>query len=246
MIKPMQTIKLLETRLAAPGQHLLTFTRPDGWTFRAGQFARLGLPVPGSEPLFRAYSIAGAPDEPVLRFLIKHVEGGALSPRLTLLPTDAEVLLDGEAQGNLLPERIPGGSDLWLFATGSGLAPFLSLLSDRSARAAWSRTVLVIGARTLAETEGLKALALERAAEGDLILTAASREEGPLTGRLPALLESGEIEAAAGLTLSAEASRVLLCGNPDFIKAMRALFKARGMVSPRFGKPGQLLVESLW
>ena len=246
MPETMQTITLLENRSAAPGQHLLTFTRPEGWPFRAGQFARLGLSESGSEPIFRAYSIAGAPDEPVLRFLVKHVEGGALSPRLTSLRKGSEVLLDGDAQGNLLPERIPGGSDLWLFATGSGLAPFLSLLSDRSARSAWSRTVLVIGARTLAETEGLKALAQERAAEGDLILTAASREDGPLTGRLPALFESGALEAAAGLAISPEASRVLLCGNPDFIKAMRALFKARGMVSPRFGKPGQLLVESLW
>ena len=245
----MQTITLLETREAAPGQHLLTFTRPDGWAFRAGQFARIGLASTdpaASDPVFRAYSIASAPTETLLRFLVKRVEGGQLSPRLTALTPGAEVLLDGDAQGNLLPERIPGGTDLWLLATGSGLAPFLSLLADRAARAAWPRTTLVIGARTRAETDGLAALAREVAAEGDRILTAASREDGELTGRLPALLESGDLEKAAGLTIAPDNTRVLLCGNPDFIKAMRALFKSRGLVSPRFGKPGQLLVESLW
>ena len=119
----MQTVKLTSRREVAPAVYELLFTRPEGWTFEAGQFARIGLAADGDEPVFRAYSIAGSPKAEGLRFLVKSVEGGALSPRLCALNPGDEVLLDGEAQGNLLPARIPGGDTVWMLATGSGLAP---------------------------------------------------------------------------------------------------------------------------
>ena len=105
----MQTVKLTSRREVAPAVYELLFTRPEGWTFEAGQFARIGLAADGDEPVFRAYSIAGSPKAEGLRFLVKSVKGGALSPRLCALNPGDEVLLDGEAQGNLLPARIPGG-----------------------------------------------------------------------------------------------------------------------------------------
>lgn len=242
----MQTLTLTSRREVAPAVFDLLFTRPENWTFKAGQFARIGLPVEGAEPVFRAYSIAGSPEAPGLRFLVKTVEGGALSPRLTALNPGDEVLLDGEAQGNLLPERIPGGDEVWMLGTGSGLAPFLAMAGDEKTLAPWKKRVLVIGARTREEVERLAAWARTQAKVPLTILAAASREEGELSGRIPALIESGALEAKAGCLLTPESARLLLCGNPDFIRETRALMKARGIVSPRFGKPGQLLVESLW
>lgn len=242
----MQTLTLTSRRDIASALYELRFTRPKDWCYEPGQFARIGLGVEGGEPVFRAYSIAGSPAEDELVFLIKRVTDGQLSPRLCDLKPGDEVLLDGDAQGNLLPARIPGGDTMWMMATGSGLAPFVAMLNDGRALSAWAQRVLVIGARTREETDGLAAYARARTTVDVDILTAVSRDEGPLRGRLPALIESGDLEASAGSTITADASRVLLCGNPDFIRDTRALFKARGIVSPRFGKPGQLLVESLW
>lgn len=95
------------------------------------------------------------------------------------------------------------------------------------------------------EVDRLAAYAESEARIPLTILTAASREAGELTGRIPALIESGALEAKAGAAFTPESARLLLCGNPDFIRETRALMKARGIVSPRLGKPGQLLVESL-
>ena len=242
----MQTVKLTSRREVAPAVYERLFTRPEGWTFEAGQFARIGLAADGDEPVFRAYSIAGSPKAEGLRFLVKSVEGGALSPRLCALNPGDEVLLDGEAQGNLLPARIPGGDTVWMLATGSGLAPFIAMTGDEGTLGAWKKHILVIGARTREEVDRLAAYAESEARIPLTILTAASREAGELTGRIPALIESGALEAKAGAAFTPESARLLLCGNPDFIRETRALMKARGIVSPRLGKPGQLLVESLW
>ncbi|EJX00370.1 ferredoxin--NADP reductase, partial [gut metagenome] len=120
----MQKLTLLANQPVADGLYELTFTKPADWSFRAGQFARLGLDTPDGEPVFRAYSIASAPETATLRFLIKKVTDGQLSPRLCALKAGETVWLDGQADGTLLPSRVPGGQTMWLMATGSGLAPF--------------------------------------------------------------------------------------------------------------------------
>ena len=243
----MLSAAITDRREAAPGHFLLTLERPEGWSFRAGQFARLGLEI-GGEPVFRAYSIASAPsDAGTLAFLIKAQPGGALSPRLTALPPGSRVLIDGPAQGSFSPGRIPGGRAIWLFATGPGLAPFLSLLREREALGSWPEIRCVVGASLRSQSDALAALAAEAGAglPGFSVISAASREPGPLSGRLTSLLESGELERAAGRTAAREDDRVMLCGSEGFVAGMRAIFKARGIVSPRLGRPGQLLAELL-
>jgi ferredoxin--NADP+ reductase len=243
----MLSAALIDRREAAPGHFLLTIERPEGWAFRAGQFARLGLEV-GGEPVFRAYSIASAPsDGKTLAFLIKAQPGGTLSPRITALPEGSAVLIDGPAQGSFGPRRIPGGEAIWLFATGPGLAPFLSLLKDREALSAWREVRCVVGASYRAQADALAALAAEagEGLAGFSVMSAASREPGPLTGRLTALLKDGELERAAGRAAAKETDRVMLCGNEDFVADMRAIFKERGIVSPRLGRPGELVAELL-
>ena len=146
----MQTIILREKRVVAPKLTELTFERPSDWPFEAGQFARLGLAVDG-HPVMRAYSIASAPNEDVLRFLVTEVPEGSLSPRLHELEPGAEVLLEGNAEGNLRPARVAGGKTLWLLATGSGLAPFLSIVHDPATWQTWEDVVIVESVRTLEE-----------------------------------------------------------------------------------------------
>ena len=233
----MQTVKLTSRREVAPAVYELLFTRPEGWTFDAGQFARIGLATDGDEPVFRAYSIAGSPKAEGLRFLVKSVEGGALSPRLCAPQSGRRSPARRRSPGNLLPARIPGGDTVWMLATGSGLCALHR--HDGRRRHAWrleKSTSLVIGARTREEVDRLAAYAESEARIPLTILTAASREAGELTGRIPALIESGALEAKAGAAFTPESARLLLCGNPDFIRETRALMKARGIVSPRLGK----------
>lgn len=242
----MQTITLLEKEALTDSLFHVRFSRPEHWDYQAGQFARIGLDIGSTEPVFRAYSMSSNPTEATLDFLIKRVEGGILSPKLTDLPVGAPVLLDGNAEGNLLPSRIPGGDTMWFFATGAGLAPFLSLLKDPTALNEWSTIVLALSARTVKEANALADAAIATHNPKLRVIAATTREASPLEGRLPGLIEAGRIEALAEHALTTDSARVMLCGNPDFIKEMRALLKTRDLVSPRFGKPGQLLVESLW
>lgn len=249
----MQTIKLLSRRQAAPTLWVLQFERPEGFDFKPGQFARLGLADPqGGEPVIRGYSIASTPEAPVLEFFITEVPGGRLSPRICALNPGDEVLLDGGAEGALTPSRIPGGKTLWLLATGSGLSPFASILRSASVWESWRDIVLVESVRRIEEAALARGLvaSLPEGRRPQLIVTTTRETDparaGDLSGRIPALVESGDLERAADRTITPEDARVMLCGNPDFIAATRAVLKTRGLVSPRFGKPGQLVVENFW
>lgn len=169
----MQTIILREKRVVAPKLTELTFERPSDWPFEAGQFARLGLAVDG-HPVMRAYSIASAPNEDVLRFLVTEVPEGSLSPRLHELEPGAEVLLEGNAEGNLRPARVAGGKTLWLLATGSGLAPFLSIVHDPATWQTWEDVVIVESVRTLEEAAPAREL-MEETFPGELTVSSRRR-----------------------------------------------------------------------
>lgn len=106
---------------------------------------------PGAAPVIRGYSIASAPEAPTLEFFITAVKDGQLSPKITALEPGQSVLLDGPAEGSLTPDRIPGGSTLWLLATGSGLSPFASMLRSEAFWAAWKDVVLVLSVRQIEE-----------------------------------------------------------------------------------------------
>ena len=179
------------------------------------------------------------------------VPEGSLSPRLHELEPGAEVLLEGNAEGNLRPARVAGGKTLWLLATGSGLAPFLSIVHDPATWQTWEDVVIVESVRTLEEAAPAREL-MEETFPGELtVVVATTREEeeerrGDLSGRITQLLTSGELEEHVGKRITPEDARIILCGNPEFIEAARAILKERGLTSPRFGKPGQLLVESFW
>lgn len=238
----MTTLKLLANRPVSPSMHELVFERPEGFTFRAGQFIRIGR-----EGLFRAYSIASGEAEAVVRLLVTNVENGALSPILCAMEPGETVESEGEPDGHLDPARIPGGDTLWLVATGSGVSPFLSMIRTGRIWREWKDVVLVMGVRTLEDASAAREL-LDEELPGPFTLACATTRDvsGELSGRIPALLETGELEAHVGRRLDVDAARVLLCGNPGFIRETRAMLKTRGLVAPRFGKPGQLLVEQFW
>ena len=233
------------TRRVAANVIHLQIVRPEGFTWKTGEFARLGLKIDGEE-VFRAYSIASPAGAKTVDFFVTRVASGTLSPRINELKEGDTVMLDDETGGLLLPEKLEkGGRDLWLFASGTGAAPFMAITADDAVMAQYERVFIVHGVRTLDETNYVSWLA--RKTEKLTVISCVTREGGgTLTCRIPDAIENGSLEKAAGCQLDKTHSRCMLCGNPGMVKAVRELLKTRGFVTPRLGKPGQMLVENFW
>ena len=237
--------------------------------FEAGQFLTLTRDPDGDRHTRRAYSVASAPGEP-LEFYIVEVEEGAVSPGLGELRPGDTVYVSDKGKGLFTLAEVPeGATDLWMVATGTGLAPFRSMLRDgaRLRNAAdgtpealerdshvlrrFERIFLVYGARhsdQLGYVHELSALA--SCCPGRLTpLPLVSREDpGPdaLGGRVTDRLRDGSLEATAGATIEPGRSHVLLCGNPAMIKEMQAMLEERGMVRHTRRAPGHLSYEKYW
>ncbi|MBL8520118.1 MAG: ferredoxin--NADP reductase [Betaproteobacteria bacterium] len=232
--------------------------RDPAYRFRAGQFARIGLVTETGEALWRAYSIVSAPHEDALEFFLVVLPTGAFSSRVGRFNLGDTIRVEHEPQGFLTLDRFAhsgqGPRDLWLIATGTGLAPYLSILRDAEVWRQFERIVLVLSVRDrndIAYEEELQAWAGAPAAAGrarfSMVLTLTrDQRHGALQGRIPALVESGALEAQAGATLDAARSRFMLCGNPDMVESMRALLKARGFRMNRRLEPGHIIVENYW
>ncbi len=163
--------------------------------------------------------------------------------------------MEKQPYGYLTLERFTGGRDLWLLSTGTGLAPFLSMLQEPDVWQRYERIVLVYSvreAKDLAYQEMIKGLAeleyLEGVAQKLIYIPVVTREDHPgaLRGRITTLIESGELEKAAGLELSTEHSRILICGNPEMVDDTRAVLKARDFQLALTRRPGQIAVENYW
>jgi ferredoxin--NADP+ reductase len=217
--------------------------------FEAGQFVRIGLDIQG-ERIARPFSFVNAPDDPVLEFYGVIVPEGPLSPRLArLAPGDTLWVADNPA-GWLILSEVPPARELWLVATGTGIAPFLSILRTPAPWQRYERVILVHGARRADElVYGDLIDALGRM-HGDRFLQIefTSREKAPhaLEGRIPAALADGRLEAAAGAPIAPERSQFMLCGNPGMLKDMQSVLATRGLRKHRRRAPGHITVESFW
>ncbi len=197
-------------------------------SFTAGQFAKLSLEI-GGERVQRAYSYVNAPSDPNLEFYLVTVPEGKLSPSLHQLQPGAEVMVTKEAAGFFVLEEVPDCDTLWMLATGTAIGPYLSILQEGKDLDRFNNLVLVHAARFARDLSYLPLMQqLQQRFNGKLrIQTVVSREEvaGSLTGRVPALLEDGRLEAAVGLTLDAETSHVMLCGNPQMVRDTQQTLK---------------------
>ncbi|SUH90440.1 ferredoxin--NADP reductase [Salmonella enterica subsp. enterica serovar Typhimurium] len=164
--------------------------------FTAGQFTKLGLEIDG-ERVQRAYSYVNAPDNPNLEFYLVTVPQGKLSPRLAALKPGDEVQVVSDASGFFVLDEVPDCETLWMLATGTAIGPYLSILQYGQDVARFKNLVLVHAARFAADLSYLPLmLELQQRYEGKLrIQTVVSRENvpGSLTGRVPALIENGEL-----------------------------------------------------
>ncbi|MBC3219377.1 ferredoxin--NADP(+) reductase [Serratia fonticola] len=219
-------------------------------SFTAGQFAKLSLEI-GGERVQRAYSYVNAPSDPNLEFYLVTVPEGKLSPSLHQLQPGAEVMVTKEAAGFFVLEEVPDCDTLWMLATGTAIGPYLSILQEGKDLDRFNNLVLVHAARFARDLSYLPLMQqLQQRFNGKLrIQTVVSREEvaGSLTGRVPALLEDGRLEAAVGLTLDAETSHVMLCGNPQMVRDTQQTLKEKYHMRKHLRrKPGHITSEHYW
>jgi ferredoxin/flavodoxin---NADP+ reductase len=238
-------------------EHLFTFTttRPPGYAFSAGQYARLGL-VEGGDVAWRAYSMTSGPADDQLEFYGIVVPNGLFTTRVKTLEPGDRILVEKQSYGFMTADRFTDGADLWMLATGTGIGPFLSILRDPYAWKLFERLILVHCVRHADEFAYREQLAAyERQAPDGArarlqVVRSTTRDQtadpSVLRGRITTLLENGELERAAGQTLAEQSSRIMLCGNPDMIEDTRKLLHGRGMRPVRRAHPGQFITENYW
>ncbi|MBU8542320.1 ferredoxin--NADP reductase [Roseomonas sp. CGMCC 1.13459] len=229
-----------------------TCTRDPRFRFVAGQFAMIGLMVEG-KPLVRAYSLVSPPWEETLEFLSIKVQDGPLTSRLQHITPGDGVLIGRKATGTLLIENLLPGGTLWLFATGTGLAPFLSLIRDPETYDRFDRVVVVHTVRQVAELAYRELISTdlpqhellgELARDKLVYYPSVTRESFPNQGRVTTLVESGRLCADLGLPpISPERDRAMLCGSEAMNADMRVLLEHRGFTEGANNRPATFVVE---
>lgn len=228
-------------------------TRDPGLRFRNGHFLMLGLQVDG-RPLMRAYSVASANHEETLEFLSIKVPDGPLTSRLQHLKPGDEILVSRKPTGTLVMDDLRPGRHLYLFGTGTGLAPFLSIVKDPETYERFEKVVLVHGVREVSELAYSEYLQTElpgNAFFGEIVqerlvyYPTVTREPFRNRGRITELLERDRLTDDIGLPpLSPDHDRAMLCGSPAMLADTRALLDARGFrISPHLGVPGDYVIE---
>jgi ferredoxin/flavodoxin---NADP+ reductase len=215
--------------------------------FEAGQFVRIALDIDG-ERVARPFSFVNPPHDPVHEFYGIVVPAGPLSPRLAGLHAGDRLFVAGNPAGFLVLSELPDARTLWLISTGTGIAPFLSILRTEEPWRRFGSVVLVHAVRHASELVYQDLVGEFRRKDQFRYVSFVSRQVAPgaLAGRIPAAVRDGRLEAAAGLPLSAETSQVMLCGNPDMLKDTTAALIERGMRKHRRRAPGHISVESFW
>jgi ferredoxin--NADP+ reductase len=230
----------------------LKCTRNPALRFTSGQFAMIGLMVAG-KPLVRAYSMVSPAWEEHLEFLSIKVQDGPLTSRLQHIKVGDRMLVGQKPVGTLVPENLLPGRNLWMLATGTGLAPFMSLIRDPEIYDRYERVIIAHTVREVAElayrdyiTQELPQHELlgEMVAEKLIYLPAVTREPFPVQGRITTRLETGEAERQAGVApLDPAHDRVMICGSEAMNADCKALLEARGFVEGNNSEPGTYVVE---
>jgi len=229
-----------------------TCTRDASFRFENGQFSMVGLEVDG-KPLIRAYSMASANYEENLEFLSIKVQDGPLTSRLQHLKVGDQVLIGKKPTGTLVVDNLLPGKVLWLLSTGTGLAPFMSVIKDPEVYDRYDRVVLTHTCRfidELAYKEYITQSLPNHEHIGELIseklvyYPTVTRQEFANRGRITDLIENGKLFEDLGLEpFSVENDRIMLCGSPHMLKDTRELLNSRGFEEGSHSKPGHYVIE---
>ena len=227
-------------------------TRDPSFRFRSGEFTMIGIPIDG-KPLLRAYSVASAHYADELEFFSIKVQNGPLTSRLQHLKEGDSVMVSAKSTGTLVIDNLAPGKHLYLLGTGTGLAPFLSIIKDPEAYERFEKIIVVHGVRfakdlaysdfitkVLPEDEFIGEMAREQL----LYYPTVTREAFAHRGRITALMATGKLFADLGLPdMSIENDRFMLCGSPHMLADVKALLDARHYTEGNHGEQGHYVIE---
>lgn len=229
-----------------------TATRDPAFRFVSGQFAMIGLEVDG-RPLLRAYSMASANHEDNLEFFSIKVPNGPLTSRLQHLKEGDSILIGRKPTGTLIQDNLLPGRRLYLLSTGTGLAPFVSIIKDPDTYSRFDKVILVHGCRQIAELaygENIVADLSNHEFFGDLVrhhliyYPTVTREPFRNRGRITHLIDSGRLFEDIGQpSLDVAEDRVMLCGSPAMLADLRPLLEDRGLTEGNHSEPGHFVIE---
>lgn len=229
-----------------------TTTRNPTFRFRSGEFTMIGLRL-DEKPLLRAYSVASANYEDRLEFFSIKVADGPLTSHLQHLKQGDEVIVSRKTTGTLVIDNLESGRNLYLVGTGTGLAPFLSVIKDPETYERFEKVILLHGCRRVAEL-AYGEMITEQLPEDDLIgelvrdqliyYPTVTRDPFRNRGRITDLMTSGKLFSENDLApLAPEHDRAMICGSPALVHDTRALLLAKGFVEGNHGQPGQFVLE---
>lgn len=226
-------------------------TRPTSFRFRSGEFVMIGLP--GAKPVWRAYSIASPSWDEELEFFSIKVPDGPLTSQLQKIKPGDKVWFRKKPTGTLVNDALIPGKRLWMFSTGTGIAPFASLIRDPETYEKFEEVILTHTCREVAELEyGKETVA---AAKADPLVgeeataqlrhfTSATREPYAVAGRITELMASGVLFEALGVPpISPETDRAMICGSMEMLKDTKALMEGYGLVEGSNSQPATFVVE---
>ncbi len=229
-----------------------TTTRNPSFRFRNGEFTMIGLKV-NEKPLLRAYSVASANYEDRLEFFSIKVPDGPLTSRLQHLKQGDEIIVSRKATGTLVIDNLEDGRNLYLIGTGTGLAPFLSVIKDPETYERFEKVVLLHGCRRVAEL-AYGEMVTEKLPNDEMIgelvrnqliyYPTVTRDPFRNRGRITDLITSSKLFSDIGLApLEPAHDRVMICGSPALVHDTRELLSGEGFVEGNHGEPGQFVVE---
>jgi ferredoxin--NADP+ reductase len=238
----------------APGLFTLRVQAPGVLPFEPGQFLQMGFNFP-EKHLHRPYSVA-SPHSEYLDFFIVLVESGEVTPHFWKLKVGDQVEVSEKAAGSFTLSHAPASRDIWLMATGTGIAPYIAMLRDPTIWNKYEQVVLVHGVRYPAdlayqlELEELQHQYQEKFAYVGVASRIPSKMEGHsnriLSGRITDCFNSLALEQETGIAITPQYSTVMLCGNPAMLDEMEQLLSQRGLQRHRPKSPGQVVVERYW
>ncbi len=230
----------------------LKLSRDPGFRFESGQFAMIGLMVDG-RPLMRAYSMASAAYEDYLEFLSIKVPNGPLTSRLQHVKPGDTILVNKKTTGTLVLDNLVPGKRLYMLATGTGLAPFLSIIKDPAVYERFDQVVLVHGVRHVTDLvyqEFIKHDLPQNEFFGDearhklVYYPTVTREPYVNQGRITDLVRSGKLFADLGVPpLNREEDRVMICGNPHMMNELAEQLDALGFDQGSHAGAGDYVIE---
>ncbi len=228
-------------------------TRPQGFRFRSGEFVMIGLMIEG-KPLYRAYSIASPSWDEELEFYSIKVDGGPLTSHLQKIKPGDKVLVRKKPTGTLVNDALIGGKRLYMFSTGTGIAPFASLIRDLDTYEKFDELILTHSCREVAELQyGVDLVAEIKQDEmlNELFdtsklrhFTSVTREDYPVQGRITDLMESGRLFEELGVpAINPETDRGMICGSAAMLKDTKAILENFGLVEGANNNPAQFVIE---